>query len=121
MRKWLITGGMVLGCVAMVAGLSTASVYDDAIKAVMKEAMKGGLCKKVAEGKASDDEKEKLVSLFENLSKAKPPKGDEESWTKKTNSLLKSAKGVAKGNEKAVAALKKAANCKACHDVHKGE
>lgn len=81
---------------------------------VMKVAMKGGLCKKVASGKGSDDEKKQLVELFESLGKNTPPKGDAKAWKEKTDALLDAAK---KGDGKA---LGKAANCKACHDAHKG-
>ena len=50
------------------------------IKAVMKACMKEGLCKKAAEGKASDDEKKSLVEHFEALAANKPPKGGADSW-----------------------------------------
>ena len=82
------------------------------IKEVMKLALKGPLNKKVAEGKASDDEKKQLVELYESLAANKPPKGDEADWKKRTEALLDAAK-KADGM-----ALGKASNCKACHDAH---
>ncbi len=102
----------------------TAARADDdesheVIEKVMKKAMKGGLCKKVASGKASDAEKQELAKLFLAMSKAKPPKGDAESWKKKSGALYKAAADVAAGKDGAVAALRKAANCKACHSVHR--
>jgi len=84
-----------------------------AIKVVMQKAMKGGLCAKVAKGEASEDEKKELVALFTDLAANKCPKGDEEDWTKRTKALLDAAKA---GD---AAALKKAANCAACHKQHK--
>lgn len=83
------------------------------ISDVMKTAMKGGLCAKVAGGKASDAEKAQLVELFTALAANKPPKGDEASWKEKTGALLTAAKA---GDG---AALKKAANCGGCHGAHK--
>ena len=83
------------------------------IAEVMKKAMKGGLCGKVASGKASDAEKAELVELFTALCQNTPPKGDAAAWKEKTSALVEAAK-KADG-----AALKKLANCGACHKVHK--
>ena len=85
------------------------------IKEVMKKAMKGGLCAKVAGGKASDEEKKELVELFTSLTKNTPPKGEAASWKEKTSALLEAA---TKGDG---AALKTAANCMNCHTEHKGK
>ena len=82
---------------------------------------KGGLCSKVASGKASAEEKKKLVALFEDLHKNKPPKGDEESWNKFTTALVDAAKAAAEGKEGSGDALKTAANCMGCHSAHKGK
>lgn len=89
------------------------------IKAVMKTAMKGGLCKKVGDGQASDAEKKELLELFEALGKNKPPKGDEKSWKEKTTALVDAAKACAENKDGAADKLKKAANCGACHKEHK--
>jgi hypothetical protein len=85
------------------------------IAEVMAKAMKGGLCKKVADGKATAAEKETLIELFTALHANTPPKGSAESWKGKTSALLDAAKA---GDN---AALKKAANCAACHKEHKGK
>jgi len=118
----------LLACVAAVVvavGVSMATAADDEapkykIKDVMKKAMKGGLCKKVASGGASEAEMKELVALFTALAAHKPPKGDAESWKAKTTALLSAAKDAAAGKDGADAALKKAANCGACHKAHKG-
>lgn len=91
------------------------------ITEVMQKAMKGGLCGKVASGKASDDEKKELAAFFVALHNNTPPKGDADSWKAKTKALVDAATGVLKGDEGAAAALKKAANCAGCHSVHKGK
>ncbi|MCI0681586.1 MAG: hypothetical protein L0Y71_05750 [Gemmataceae bacterium] len=90
------------------------------IPEVMAKAMKGGLCKKVATGKASDDEKKELVELFTSLTKNKPPMGDEKAWKKRTTALLEAAKKAAAGDAAGPKALGKLANCAACHKEHKG-
>lgn len=100
----------------MLASGSFAVADQDAkytTKQVMKVAMKGGLLKKVAAGKASAEEKEKLTAMLEALAKNKPKKGSMESWEKLTTSLVKAAKS---GDGEA---LKAASNCKACHTPHK--
>jgi hypothetical protein len=122
MRKLLVAGVMIaFGWVAL--GLVTNA--EDAkpkhtIKEVMKACMKGGLCKKVADGKASEEEKKQLVEHFEALAGNKPPKGEAADWKSKTDALVAAAKDVAAGKEGAGAALSKAANCMACHSAHKG-
>ena len=88
-------------------------------KEVMQKAMKGGLCKKVASGDASDEEKKTLHEMFVALSKNKPKKGEADSWKELTGKLVKAAKAAVDGDEGAAAALKKAANCKGCHSKHK--
>lgn len=112
---------VVAGILVTLALLFAVAQQNDAgegkakykIAEVMKKAMKGGLCAKVAGGKASDEEKKELVELFTALGQNTPPKGDAESWKAKTTALLEAAKA---GDG---AALKKAANCGACHSVHK--
>ncbi len=125
--KRLIVASAVLA-MAVVASMAMTRAADDdedkpkyTIKETMKTCMKGGLCKKVAGGKASDEEEKQLVEHFTSLGKNKPPKGEAESWKKKTGALLKAAQGVAAGDDGAEAALKKAANCGACHKAHKGK
>ena len=85
------------------------------IKVVMQKAMKGGLCGKVASGKASEDEKKQLIALFTDLAANKCPKGDEKDWKERTSALLAAAKADD------AKALKKAADCKGCHSEHKGK
>ncbi len=89
------------------------------IKIVMQKCMKGGLCKKVADGKADDKEKAQLLEMFKGLAANKAKKGEAESWTAKTKALVAGAQAAVDGKENAGALLSKAMNCKACHSVHK--
>ncbi|HMC67061.1 MAG TPA: hypothetical protein VKI65_19140 [Gemmataceae bacterium] len=114
MRKWL---AMVV--VVAFAGLTLAGAGEDkpkyTISEVMKEAHKSGLYKKVAEGKADQDEKEKLVDLYTSLPKNEPPKGDKKEWKKQTEAMLKAAKGALKDDKTEAKKLLKLVNCKTCH------
>ena len=92
------------------------------IKDVMQKAMKGGLCKKVATGKASAEEKKQLVEMFVSLHANKPPKGDEAKWSEVTKALVDTAKKIEAGtDEKATMTLAKLANCANCHKQFKGK
>ena len=104
----------------LVAGLSLSllSAADDAkpkytIKQVMKF-HKDKLNEKFAKGEASKEEKQMLLEGYESMLKLKPPKGDEADWKTKCEALVKAVKDDDKE------AYKKAVNCKACHDAHKG-
>jgi hypothetical protein len=116
MLRGLIAGGICLFAVALLldGNVQGGDKEKVTIKVVMQKAMKGGLSGKVANGKASEEEKKELVALFEGLTKTTPPKGEEAAWKEKTKALL----DAAKANDGA--ALKKAANCAACHKAHKG-
>jgi hypothetical protein len=94
------------------------------IKQVMKQAHAGqakSLLAKVATGKASDEEKAKLVALYVSLSQNEPPKGDVEDWKERTSNLVNLAKAAQKGDEGAGEKLMKAAACMVCHTAHKGK
>ncbi len=111
---------ITLGAVAVLSRAGGAA-EPATIKQVMKAAMKGGLCKKAGAGQATDAEKAQLLQLLGDMAKQSPPAGDAESWKARNEALLAAAQAVADGKPGAGDQLKKAANCKACHDVHKGE
>ena len=121
MRKWMFFCGTFLLTIATVTGIALAADDSEVIKNVMKVAMKGGLLKSVASGNADAKQKQDLLVLFKDLSNAKPPKGSEKDWKKKTDALVDAAQHEVEGKAGAGAQLKKAANCKACHDAHKGK
>jgi surface antigen len=123
MRQVLRMSGLMalIAYVGVAVGAAEDKKPKYTIKEVMAKAMKGGLCKKCASGKASDDEKKELVELFTALSENSPPKGEKESWKKKTKALVDAAKSLADGGTGAGKKLGGAANCKACHSSHKGD
>ncbi len=113
MKRGLIAGAVAVFAVVLMLDAQGGDEKPVSIKVVMKKAMAGGLCKKVASGEASEAEKKQLIKLFTDLAANKCPKGDEDSWKEKTKALLAAAKAD-DGD-----ALKKAANCGACHKAHK--
>lgn len=90
-----------------------------AIKDVMKDAMKGGLNKKVLSGKATDKEKLELLDMFVSLVENEAPKGDQASWQTFSGTAALAAAKVAVGREDGLTALKAATNCAKCHKAHK--
>ncbi len=126
MRQRLRFGVAALAVVAF-GGLTMCGAADDKpkydIETIMDKAhdKDNGIYRKVVAGKASDAEKKELVELYTELGKNKPPKGDAKSWKDKTTALVAAAKEVADGKDAGVNDLKKAANCMACHKVHKGK
>ena len=98
----------------------------DTIKNIMKKCMNDeeqnlndGLCKKVATGKATQEEKDQLVAMLTALTKLEPPKGETPSWQQKTGALLAAAKSVIAGDKGAGVKLANAADCKGCHSAHR--
>ena len=108
-------------CIAALALSMNVSGADTKIDTVMKEAMKGenSLYKKVALGKGSDADAQKLLAYVKQLPAEKPQKGDAASWSTKTGVLVKAVEDVAAKKPDAILALQKAGNCKACHTEHK--
>jgi hypothetical protein len=111
----LLTAALAIGFV----GIANQAEGGPKTKAAMKKCMKGGLCKKVATGEGSSEDKAALLAAFKSIVEEKPPKGDAESWKEKTTALVKAAQLAVDGDAGAGAALKSAANCKACHKAHK--
>ena len=120
---------IALTTVALLACLTVPAIAADddddkkpkyTTKQVMGKVMKKGtLMEKVATGKASDEDKKMLHEMLVALGKNTPKKGEADSWKELTGKLVTAAKGVVEGKDGAVADLKKAANCKACHSKHK--
>ena len=116
---------LVMFGLCAVALLSSVAVADKgkdskySTEEIMKKGFKGGLVAKVAKGEASEEDQKLVIEMLESLAKNPPHKGSEESWKEKTTALLEAAKATAEDKEGAAAKLKKAMNCKACHDEHK--
>lgn len=119
----MIKHAFKLIAVAATFGLVSIASADDheIIESVMKKGMKGknSLVAKVKSGKASEAEVKQLHEMFVKLAKTKPEKGGMDSWKAKTSALVAATELIIKGDPKGRAALNKAANCKACHKVHK--
>ena len=117
----LVAGAFAAGLVCMI-GLSASAFNKEAkytIKEVMKAVQKDGLCKAACGEKGTTEEKDKLVEYATALAENDCPKGDAEDWKKKTGALLKATKALQAGKKGAADQVKKANNCKACHDLHK--
>lgn len=124
MKKFACWG---IGLVALLLGVvtTTSGGADDAvtIKDVMKKIHSGkpAICGKISKGEASKDEKELAVKFYTSMVKAKPPKGEDASWKEKSEALLAAAKACLADEKDGVDKYKKAVNCKACHEAHKGK
>jgi len=114
-----------IAAAAAALGLLLGAAQEKApksIKEIMKDHKgKESLVAKVTAGKGSEAENKKVLGLYEALATFKPPQGDEGSWKEKTTALVGAAKELVEKKEGAAEKLKAAANCKACHDVHKGK
>jgi len=104
----------VSAMLAILAG--TGSVHD-----VMEAANEGkdSLYARVTGGKGTPEEARRLSDLYLSLPGLKPPKGDARSWKEKSTALAAAARDFADGKPGALQKLKAAANCKACHRIHK--
>ena len=89
------------------------------IKEVMKKAHKDGLLKKVTAGDASADEQRQLLDLYISLVENAPPMGEMDSWHRLAGGSALAAAKLVVGRDGAIAELKQATNCKACHTAHK--
>jgi hypothetical protein len=124
--------GMAVLTLGLAAGLGMFHAADEAkpkydIEEIMQKAHRGpakgkpSLFQKVVKGEANEEQKKQLVEYYEELAKNKPEKGDLADWKKRTNAMVKAAKAVAGGQDAARQTLGKATNCKACHELHKGD
>jgi mono/diheme cytochrome c family protein len=113
----------LIAMLGLVFCLSEPRAGDDkkpkyTIKEVMKKAHKDGLLKKVASGKADEDDRKDLLELYTALAMNTPPKGDAGDWKTRTATIVNAAK-KAVADPKAARALVKATNCAGCHKLHK--
>ena len=89
------------------------------IPEIMNEAHEDGLLNRVKYNKATDEEKQRLLTLYLMLQKQKPPLGGSESWKELTQKAIDAAKAVVEGKEGATSSVKRAVNCRTCHGSHK--
>lgn len=105
------------------AGNKPAGGGGGPISQAMKQAFKGdnSAVKKITGGKGTKADAEVLTKAIQAMAAAKPSKGDADDWKQRTDALTKAMDQINKGDRAGVAALDTAANCKACHNLHKGE
>lgn len=109
----------IMACCAILASsVVIAKTYD--MESIMKDGFKGdgSLFGKLKAGSATAEEKKELLEMFVSLQGHSPSKGDAASWKEKTTTLKDAMQAFVDGKGD-VEAVKKAANCKACHDVHR--
>lgn len=107
--------------IAVAAEGDSAAKPKHTIQEVMKNANAGGaksLLKQVTSGKASQEDRLKLLDYYISLVENKPPKGDMQSWQTIAGTAALAAAKVAVGRDGATAELSAATNCKACHSAH---
>jgi len=112
----------------LTAGLTWKSFAEDkkadaSVKQVMKDKFKGDTSdiKKATKGELSKEQITSLLAAVKSLEGQKPKKGEEASWKEKCAALVSAVEKLEKGEAGAGEAVKAAANCKACHDAHKGK
>lgn len=115
--------GVFLSGTTLIASENTGppDVVDVAsldINGVMRHAMTKGLCQKVIKGKATVEEQQRLAALFHRLTELDAPVGSKASWAELTDRLWKTSSDVSSGKP-SLKALRKAANCTACHREHR--
>lgn len=114
-----------LGLAVSGLAINAAWAADDAghppIKVIMKQAFKKPteLQKRVVKGEADAAETKELLNLFQALAAQSPPRGEQDSWQEKTGLLVEAAQAAVAGEADAGTRLRKAANCAACHKIHK--
>ncbi len=119
--KGVALAGLLVGVLGGAAfpGDKAKPKYD--IETIMEKAhqpKEKSLFKQVVGGTATAAQKKELLGLYEELGKNKPEKGDLADWKKRTDALVAATKDVVADKPGAAAKLKKAADCKGCHDVH---
>jgi hypothetical protein len=113
---------IVLGVTAGFAGdlfkdLQGADAKPKAIKQIMK-AQKGPI-DKVRKGNATAADKKKLLELYTDLGKNKPPVGDADNWKTLTENLVSASQDLVDGKDGAKGEFLKAVDCNTCHQAHR--
>ena len=117
-------GGALVAAAGLMQAIAWAQAADatkpkHTIKEVMAKAHKGGLLQKVADGKASPEEKTELLDLYISLSENEPPQGDPASFHVLADKAVLGAAKVVVGREGAEKEIKNAVACPVCHKAHK--
>ena len=122
MNKKLTLIAMSLFCLGTFA-FASSFMPAKSNKEVMKAGFAGdtSLCKKLASGTASDDEKKQFLDLVIDLVENDTSKGDAGEWKMQAGAVALATAKLVVGREGALDAFKAATNCKACHEKFKGK
>jgi len=119
--------GLAMLVLAVSAGGRASRADDDDSRAVIIAAMRRAfsgteppLILRAAAGDASETEKRRLLKVLTGMAQAQPYHGGTESWKAKTGALTAAAQDLLDGKEGAGERLRAAADCRACHQVHRG-
>ncbi len=125
MRSSIIHSSVAVAVLGL-AAFSIAADDDEnheIIEKVMKKGLKGDESPfgKVKAGTATDRDFADLYELSRTLRGTKAPVGEQAGYDEKVQALIHAAGAVAYAGQspERIDALKKAANCKACHEPHK--
>jgi hypothetical protein len=80
---------------------------------------RNNLDSKVIDGKATPEEQQQLLKLYQELAERKPTGGDLGDWKKRTGEIVAATQAVIRGEKNAGERLEKARDCKACHVLHR--
>jgi hypothetical protein len=117
---------LAIAVLALIAGVYSSRADDDSrsvIIAAMRRVFSGQdppLIVRAAAGDANEVEKKRLLSVLTGLARTQADRGDPDSWKTKTAALLAAAQDLADGKEGAGDRLRAASNCRACHQIHRG-
>ena len=113
---------VVLGGGAMaVNNARAAKTVKEVMKLAHKDPIAGKetLLKIILAGSAKDEQKKQLLDLYIDMFEGEPKKGDAGEWKMQAGAAVLSAAKVVLGREGAIDELKKASDCKSCHDKFK--
>lgn len=104
-------------------GVPPAGGPKASIGQAMKQGFKGdnSPLKRILGGKGTKADAAALTAAIGAMAAGKPDKGDADDWKQRTDALVKAMDQINKGDKAGVDALQNASNCKACHNLHKGE
>lgn len=125
MRSITKLGFFALAVIALGGGYVCRADDDSrqVIIAAMRRVFSGTeppLILRAAAGDASETEKQRLVKVLGGMAQAQPDHGSADSWKAKTVALTAAAQDLLDGKAGAGERLRAAADCRACHQAHRG-
>lgn len=111
-----LTTILALFSLASIGFLAAEKTDDLSISDIMKAAHKGGLLKRVQAPDASEKDKKQLLEFYQALAKLDPPQGSKSDWDERTAKIIEAAQSAVEGDP---SKLKRAVNCRDCHNYHK--